>query len=205
MNTSEILDRIERAKLEAIPGRLLNGAEILGKLWKSGPEHRCASSWSASCACPVRKSFCIGKLKWLGLLTDYATIDARATEAILKNDPADPHYLINLMRVREFLISMITIHVAPPVPGSAKDKHGVMTELAPIPIGPIVAGNIDNTWPTLYSDGDTFWPWGKLQELRVWEVLTRTENFRQDAWVVVQKMQEWMFPIGMPTKRVEKS
>jgi hypothetical protein len=66
MNT---FTRVEEIRKAAVPGRLKNGAEVLGRLWREGA--RCASGWSGTCACRDRTEFCQAKLKWAGLLVRY--------------------------------------------------------------------------------------------------------------------------------------
>lgn len=63
-----IQEIIAEKQRSAIPLRLVNGAKILGDLWRlSG---RCVSEWSGICPCPEPKEFCKAKLKWLGLVRD---------------------------------------------------------------------------------------------------------------------------------------
>ncbi len=63
-----ILDRIEAAKKSAIPQRLIQGAAVLGKLWRE--QIRCISEWSGPCPCPAPNDFCEAKKKWLGLVRE---------------------------------------------------------------------------------------------------------------------------------------
>lgn len=48
-----------------ISERLLNGAKLLGQLWRSGV--RCGSGWSAGCLCGSPVKFCRAKEQWMRL------------------------------------------------------------------------------------------------------------------------------------------
>jgi hypothetical protein len=45
--------------------RLLDGARVLGRLWRDG--FRCDGGWSTACACASPGRFCATKAKWLVL------------------------------------------------------------------------------------------------------------------------------------------
>jgi hypothetical protein len=72
--------------------RLLKGAEVLGRLFRSGVF--CQNGWGMICTCPVQTEFCKAKTKWLGLASaDYI--------GRLRPDQGSPFYLLESMRCSE--------------------------------------------------------------------------------------------------------
>ncbi len=65
---STIQETIAEKQRAMIPGRLVKGAEILGKLWRDGV--RCRSEWTGICPCSDPNQFCLSKKKWLGLVLE---------------------------------------------------------------------------------------------------------------------------------------
>ena len=62
--------RIEQVRRDGLKGRLVKGAQILGRLWREGV--KCEASWSMKCPCGEgATAFCEAKIKWIGVLSDH--------------------------------------------------------------------------------------------------------------------------------------
>ena len=66
---NSIQEAIAAKQRMMIPGRLVKGAEVLGRLWRE--KVRCISEWSGVCPCAEPNDFCTTKKKWLGLVLEY--------------------------------------------------------------------------------------------------------------------------------------
>lgn len=66
---SNIQDTIAAKQRMMIPGRLVKGAEILGRLWRE--KVRCISEWAGICPCAEPNDFCLAKKKWLALVLEF--------------------------------------------------------------------------------------------------------------------------------------
>jgi hypothetical protein len=66
---SSIQETIAAKQRAMIPGRLVKGAGILGRLWRDNV--RCRSDWSGVCPCQPQNDFCVAKSKWLTLVREY--------------------------------------------------------------------------------------------------------------------------------------
>ncbi len=67
--TMTAFDRVQEMKKELLPDRLLEGAEYIGNVWRSGKP--CQYGWQGICNCgSLATPFCIGKMRWVGLLTE---------------------------------------------------------------------------------------------------------------------------------------
>lgn len=62
-------DRIKDIQKAALPARLLNGARVLGELWRNGT--RCLGEWSGICPCRAPNDFCEAKKRWLSILREF--------------------------------------------------------------------------------------------------------------------------------------
>lgn len=84
-----------------LPQRLLNGARVLGKLWKAG--ERCANDWAGLCtdAADSRKRFCRAKLQWLTLAVGDPERDLSGVE--------EEYGLILVMKASEFDATGLTM------------------------------------------------------------------------------------------------
>ncbi len=67
MTTS--IDRIAELKKTTIPGRLLRGCQVMGRLFQAGD--RCQGGFTASCSCSPKNEFCKAKIRWLELLREF--------------------------------------------------------------------------------------------------------------------------------------
>lgn len=101
------MNRIEVIKKSVIPARLLRGAEVLGRLFRSGV--RCLGQWSGACPCSPPGDFCEAKRRWLGLVLEYHNgrypHDLVGTEDLL---------VLECMNARQFEASGLTISLAIP-------------------------------------------------------------------------------------------
>jgi hypothetical protein len=111
-------ERIAEVQKSAIPARLLNGAPILGKLWRD--RQRCSGGWSALCPCDDEKEtlFCQAKERWVGLLREFNP------PGLAELHEADPFFIIKAMTVSMFEASQLTATIS--IPGTEK----------PIKVGP---------------------------------------------------------------------
>lgn len=103
-------DRIEAVKKSALPGRLLRGAEILGRLWRDG--QRCLSGWARICPCPTPTDFCQAKVKWVAINDEYYGGPPFGLAG------HEPYYVIEAMKVSQFRATGLTALVE--LPGAAE-------------------------------------------------------------------------------------
>lgn len=89
--------------------RLMNGAKMLGILWRSG--QRCRSGWSNECCCNPRTRFCSGKFQW----TELARQDDRPLEG-------GQYMILEAMSMSELEASGIILSVD--IPGLGKVRVG---------------------------------------------------------------------------------
>jgi hypothetical protein len=80
--------------------RLVNGARLLGQLWRSG--ERCANGWSGRCECQAKTKFCAAKAQWCQLKA--TTPDWRKFE-----DSAAPFAVIDTMTLNEIAATGLTV------------------------------------------------------------------------------------------------
>jgi hypothetical protein len=103
---NSIQERIEAAKLGALPARLKRGAEILGALWAEG--QRCATGgWSRHCTCADgRTDFCAAKLRWVTLLLDLGP------DHLADLTGEEPMFVIEAMTIRQLAATKLTVLIA---------------------------------------------------------------------------------------------
>ena len=109
----EIVDRVaelkRHAELAEMPGRLLKGAEVLGRLWKS--DIRCKDGWRRGCGCHgLATDFCHAKLKWLD-------IRLRFQPGLLEEwemTGEEEYFVVEAMMLKQFEASGITAVVGAP-------------------------------------------------------------------------------------------
>lgn len=97
---TNVLDRVEAAKKGALPGRLLKGAEHLGRLYFEGQS--CLSGWSRICPCPTPTDFCQVKVKWVALADELYGGPPHGLAG------HEPYYVIEAMTLSQFRASGLT-------------------------------------------------------------------------------------------------
>lgn len=139
--SDSILDRIEAAKKSTLPGRLLRGAEILGRLYRAG--QRCLSSWARICPCPNPTDFCQAKVRWVGIADELYGGPPFGLSGY------EPFYVIEAMRVSQFRAMGLTALVQVPMQMTVSDKEIGVISSAVIRVG--VKGT---TWKTIVDLGE---------------------------------------------------
>lgn len=105
-----------------IPERLLAGAKLLGRLWRSGV--RCATGgWSGSCACgPKKTQFCGAKAQWCKMKS--AQLGSDVVRAHCHPDPAaDPLAMVKVMNAAE--IDSLGLTVVFRIAGQGDVEHTI--------------------------------------------------------------------------------
>lgn len=131
----DVESRVKEVQRSMIPGRLRRGAEVLGRLWRSGI--RCLSEWSGVCPCATPTDFCVAKKKWLGLVRELHDgqypYDLSGCEELL---------VLECMDARQFEATGLTILLAlPGVRAPLRIGHSgtcgrTIIDLVAIPDGP---------------------------------------------------------------------
>jgi hypothetical protein len=121
-------DHRDRVMRSLVPGRLLKGSVVLGRLWAAGT--RCEGGWRPSCGCQKRTTFCEAKLRWVDVLEEYEGAKI----------PDEEFGVILAMTVNQFRFTGLTVVV------------GFPDGLPPIRFGGRDGAAIQETWPTLFDD-----------------------------------------------------
>lgn len=103
---SSIQATIAAKQRAMLPQRLVNGAAVLGRLWRENV--RCLGNWSGVCPCQTKTDFCSVKAKWLGLLKEFhgaLPYELSGTEGYL---------VLEAMTVKMFEATGLTILIARP-------------------------------------------------------------------------------------------
>ena len=129
MSGLTIEERVDRARREGIPARLIRGAQILGQLARDGV--MCARGWSRFCECgEARTPFCEVKRQWLELFLDYAVASPAAAESVVSVSGDEECLIPLLFSLRALTASRLTLIVEaeglPPLwfpPGAFRDMY----------------------------------------------------------------------------------
>jgi hypothetical protein len=101
-------------KTQPIRQRLINGAKILGDLWRETAEH-CDDLWAMKCSCDTPSMFCKGKLHWVKLAKEQ--LSSGGVRQLPKQDHS--YALFEMMTAEEVAATRVTVNIS--IPG-----HGVV-------------------------------------------------------------------------------
>lgn len=136
-----IEDKIAAAQRSILPGRLIKGAGVLGKLWRAGDV--CAGGLRR--ACPpecLHGQFCAVREKWVGLLSEYDP------DRLAYVDPDSPMFLVEVMTARELTETGWTVSIE--YPGQGVVKFGAKGQ----------------PWPELQEIGSSSYVWGEVVKIQ---------------------------------------
>lgn len=98
--------RVIAAENKAIPGRLLNGAEVLGRLWREGIRCATGTGWGRICVCAEPTDFCTAKKRWVELLLQGGPEDS------IHLNGEEPYFVIEAMTDKMFQATELTIEIS---------------------------------------------------------------------------------------------
>lgn len=126
-------DRILEIRKSELPGRLKNGAGILGELHRLG--QRCISGWSRICPCPNPTDFCTAKRRWVSIADEYYGGPPFGLSG------HEPFYVIEAMTVSQWHATKLTAIVEVPCGVVTDTDVGMRTTIR--------VGVRGTTWKTL--------------------------------------------------------